>query len=715
MKDHHEAISSTTPTTNKNNTNNNNEIITKKSNHSCTKKRHTERSEREKILDNYFSSNTDSTRSNNYHNDDDNDNNNNNTNNNETEVMLHSSIDSVTNIDYLNNNMVSGERMSSTSTSKSNKQQKDNSDMKKDRLTSSTTESTVASSTTERRKSNNMELSVEITPIEKKEEFINGPYTFLPYYKLATTTTTKSKSSKNKNSIKKSNNNDNIPMYNRNKYKNDRRLDRFGFIIDSDDNEDDDDDDDDEEGLQDCVTTSVKTEQCNNTTKSKRSLVVSANNNNNQKKSISKKNKSKKKSTRDNNNTPHSNEQQSRQRHGNNTTRSSKNNTSHSNNRNKNSNNNQTTKPKSTYLSKIRKLRMKNYVSQKNITTKHSIDTNNSSATIDGTSSLSTKQQQQKIYSLRYQKWTVMLSSWDRTTTLYKTKLIRRLRKGIPDEIRGPAWSLIGNVPFSIESQPGKYYELLSQSNAFYDNGAMSIERDIHRTFPRHAFFADNYVNIAGVSTDKDDDDSSIPDLLCEKGGQASLRRVLRAYSILDHEVFYCQGMNFIAAMFLTVMTEEEAFWLLVNIMNHPPCKMRHLFGENMLQAQQILHVSSRLIQHYLPKLHAHFERENVHVTMYATQWLLTIYTSSFKFELVTRVWDVFLYQGWKVVYRVMLSILDLGSKEMLSMNFETILGYMKKLPSLFTEDVVMKRAFSIKLRTKLILKYEKEWLEMQN
>jgi hypothetical protein len=48
------------------------------------------------------------------------------------------------------------------------------------------------------------------------------------------------------------------------------------------------------------------------------------------------------------------------------------------------------------------------------------------------------------------------------------------------------------------------------------------------------------------------------------QSGQAALRRVLRAYSYYDPEVGYCQGMNFIAGMFLTVMNEEEAFWLLV-------------------------------------------------------------------------------------------------------------------------------------------------------
>ena len=52
--------------------------------------------------------------------------------------------------------------------------------------------------------------------------------------------------------------------------------------------------------------------------------------------------------------------------------------------------------------------------------------------------------------------------------------------------------------------------------------------------------------------------------VLNAQGGQASLRRVLKAYSVYDREIGYCQGMNFIAGMFLTLMPEEESFWLLV-------------------------------------------------------------------------------------------------------------------------------------------------------
>eukprot|EP00577_Skeletonema_sp_RCC1716_P000892 CAMPEP_0113385446 /NCGR_PEP_ID=MMETSP0013_2-20120614/7470_1 /TAXON_ID=2843 ORGANISM="Skeletonema costatum, Strain 1716" /NCGR_SAMPLE_ID=MMETSP0013_2 /ASSEMBLY_ACC=CAM_ASM_000158 /LENGTH=93 /DNA_ID=CAMNT_0000268201 /DNA_START=24 /DNA_END=302 /DNA_ORIENTATION=- /assembly_acc=CAM_ASM_000158 len=56
-------------------------------------------------------------------------------------------------------------------------------------------------------------------------------------------------------------------------------------------------------------------------------------------------------------------------------------------------------------------------------------------------------------------------------------------------------------------------------------------------------------------AADADSNSMTIPSTstLSERGdGQGALRRILRAYSQYDNEVGYCQGMNFIVAMFLT-------------------------------------------------------------------------------------------------------------------------------------------------------------------
>jgi hypothetical protein len=42
----------------------------------------------------------------------------------------------------------------------------------------------------------------------------------------------------------------------------------------------------------------------------------------------------------------------------------------------------------------------------------------------------------------------------------------------------------------------------------------------------------------------------------------------------------------------------------------------------------------------------------------YATEWFLTMYTRGFSFDLAARVWEIFLNEGDKIVYRVGLAIL---------------------------------------------------------
>lgn len=74
----------------------------------------------------------------------------------------------------------------------------------------------------------------------------------------------------------------------------------------------------------------------------------------------------------------------------------------------------------------------------------------------------------------------------------------------------------------------------------------------------------------------------------CAGRGQDCLRRVLRAYSLYDEEVGYCQGMGFIVAMFLTYVGEEEAFWMLVKIMKGENFEIRGLYLVGMPLAQEV-------------------------------------------------------------------------------------------------------------------------------
>ena len=56
---------------------------------------------------------------------------------------------------------------------------------------------------------------------------------------------------------------------------------------------------------------------------------------------------------------------------------------------------------------------------------------------------------------------------------------------------------------------------------------------------------------------------------------------MLNAYACFDRKVGYAQGMAFIVGFFLMYMEEEEAFWLLVSLMQQQDSlyRLRLLFG----------------------------------------------------------------------------------------------------------------------------------------
>ncbi len=190
-----------------------------------------------------------------------------------------------------------------------------------------------------------------------------------------------------------------------------------------------------------------------------------------------------------------------------------------------------------------------------------------------GASSISVEQR-------RTTKWNIMLNSWSNVMKRRPKLVLKRLRKGIPHKQRGKVWLTLCHVKEQQQQNPGLYESYAnskeSPSKAF-QTVQETIEKDIHRTFPRHSLFYDDGNDSEAEmvnspfgrslldSPDRNNDEETEREIV---EGQAALRRVLKAYSLHDPDVGYCQGMNFIAGMLLTIVSEEEAFWMLVGKFN---------------------------------------------------------------------------------------------------------------------------------------------------
>uniref|UniRef100_A0A8C3AZF4 TBC1 domain family member 4 n=1 Tax=Cyclopterus lumpus TaxID=8103 RepID=A0A8C3AZF4_CYCLU len=151
--------------------------------------------------------------------------------------------------------------------------------------------------------------------------------------------------------------------------------------------------------------------------------------------------------------------------------------------------------------------------------------------------------------------------------------------------------------------------------------------------------------------------------------GQLSLYNLLKAYSLLDPEVGYCQGLSFIAGVLLLHMGEEDAFNMLKFLMYD--VGLRKQYRPDMIILQIQMYQLSRLLHDYHRDLYVHLEQQEIGPSLYATPWFLTAFASHFPLGFVARVFDMLFLQGSEVIFKVALSLL--GSHKPLILQHESL------------------------------------------
>nr|XP_060156689.1 TBC1 domain family member 2A isoform X2 [Globicephala melas] len=216
------------------------------------------------------------------------------------------------------------------------------------------------------------------------------------------------------------------------------------------------------------------------------------------------------------------------------------------------------------------------------------------------------------------------------------------LRAGVPREHRPRVWKWLVRLRVRHLQGPGRYQELLSRSQACKHPAARQIELDLNRTFPSNKHFTCPA--------------SSFPD---------RLRRVLLAFSWQNPAIGYCQGLNRLAAIALLVLDEEEsAFWCLVAIVE--TIMPADYYSKTLLASQVDQRVLQDLLLEKLPKLMAHLGQHRVDLSFVTFNWLLVVFADSLISNILLQVWDAFLYEGTKVVFRYALAIFKYNEEEIL-------------------------------------------------
>jgi len=326
-------------------------------------------------------------------------------------------------------------------------------------------------------------------------------------------------------------------------------------------------------------------------------------------------------------------------------------------------------------------------------------------------------------------------------------KLKSRVRKGIPQHLRGTIWQNLCGARERKKIECARY----GSKNLYNDlrNRVKSphhdqIWKDINRTYRKNINYGATQLATAhsnAKNTEHNRKNGNHPSMSGNGGGsgakffkhqlhgsslqtpaelqnnptpqQVSLYNVLKSFSLYRKDIGYCQGMQAVTALLLMYMTEEEAFWALASLADDTKYQMDILWREAMPGIQLRFYQMERLVKINLPKLSAHFEKNDiVSASMYqATQWFITIFLATeMKFKVITRVWDIYLNEGLKTVFRMGLGFLKYHEKKLLRSNMEEMLALFRAGAAQLDPEEYIKVCFATRITHAQLAAFERDF-----
>ncbi|KAF9772817.1 hypothetical protein IL306_009457 [Fusarium sp. DS 682] len=193
-------------------------------------------------------------------------------------------------------------------------------------------------------------------------------------------------------------------------------------------------------------------------------------------------------------------------------------------------------------------------------------------------------------------------------------------------------------------------------------------------------------------------------------------------------------------ALFDEGMPEQEAFCLLVRLMNH--YKLRDLFIQDMPGLHMHLYQFERLLEDFEPALYCHLHRRGISPHLYATQWFLTLFAYRFPLQLVLRIYDLIFSEGLSAILRFGIVLMQKNASILLGLSdMQQLTTYLKdklfdvyidKDPShgsllengffgsssssidkeVYRADQLVKDACEVKVTPEMLKAYSTEWEE---
>ncbi|CRH00602.1 GTPase-activating protein, putative [Plasmodium relictum] len=227
---------------------------------------------------------------------------------------------------------------------------------------------------------------------------------------------------------------------------------------------------------------------------------------------------------------------------------------------------------------------------------------------------------------------------------LYKNKFIS-------NEKRCFIWKAILLADNTFMSK--ELYKKLKNKSSDFDK---IIEKDIYRTFPHNPYFLNKKENM-----------------------QNKLLDILKVCSLYFKSVGYCQGMNYVAAIFLLVFQNKlDTIRCFISLLTN--FNLKGMFIYNFPELKKVIYQLNILIKAYIPRLFYFFKKNKIKIDFFCINWFMTLFSLDLSLENTLKLWDIFFLFGLKILIKLSLVILYYHQKKILTMPYDEALTFLKSI-----------------------------------
>ena len=161
------------------------------------------------------------------------------------------------------------------------------------------------------------------------------------------------------------------------------------------------------------------------------------------------------------------------------------------------------------------------------------------------------------------------------------------------------------------------------------------------------------------------------------------LYNILTSFVYSENKINYVQGINSITGFIYDLTkNEEDTFHFLICLFNFT--QIRDIYDDEQFHYLKILFYSmERVLYLFLPKIYSKLKDQNMQISFFMSAYFITLFTILYPYlpqndiTFLLRIWDEFIFEGWKSFFETWLAILKFYEKDILNTNEGNVMNFL--------------------------------------